>query len=474
MFKGLIKNSTVLAIVMLVIMTVLAVLSMFNDSGIVDEIAHIPAGYSYLKYHDYRLNPEHPPLAKALAAAPLMFLKLNFPLELPAWKDEANGQWEVGWKFIYERGNDADQILLASRLPMLLLMIVLGIYLYLFTKRTFGTKAALIALFLYSFSPNIIAHSRFVTTDIAATLGIMMTLYYYVGFIKKPSWKKLLWVAIALAIAQLLKYSCFMLYPFMAMLAFFAIVFRPKDLPKGFFLEWLFKNKALKRIWVYFGSLMLISLISFVIIAIFYQLMMYKMPVELQHQAFDIFLSGEKAAPLNSLLHSLTNNPVTRSFSYYLLGLGMVILRVSGGNTTYFLGETSNQAWWYFYPVAILIKTPLPTLIITVLASVVGLGGLIKFSKEFFKKFSWHHLKDAWLMKARFIWKNWTTFTALLVIAFFLLTGIVSNLNIGLRHVMPFYPFWFLLLGGGLMIMLKKIQQIPKYIAMVAISLLML
>ena len=50
-----------------------------TDSAIFDESAHIPAGYSYVRYLDYRLNPEHPPLLKALAAFPLLFMNLNFP-----------------------------------------------------------------------------------------------------------------------------------------------------------------------------------------------------------------------------------------------------------------------------------------------------------------------------------------------------------------------------------------------------------
>lgn len=71
--------------------------SMIGNSAIVDELAHIPAGYAYLHYHDYRLNPEHPPLMKDLAAIPLQFMNLKFPLDSSAWTTDVNGQWEVGW-----------------------------------------------------------------------------------------------------------------------------------------------------------------------------------------------------------------------------------------------------------------------------------------------------------------------------------------------------------------------------------------
>src|ERR1035437_4308336 len=90
-----------------------------GDSGTTDEVAHIPSGFSYVNALDYRLNPEHPPLAKALAGIPLQFLHLKTFYEKPSWL--AINQWEAGWDFIYRMGNNADQILFWSRLPIILL-----------------------------------------------------------------------------------------------------------------------------------------------------------------------------------------------------------------------------------------------------------------------------------------------------------------------------------------------------------------
>ncbi|KKW28347.1 MAG: Glycosyl transferase family 39, partial [Parcubacteria group bacterium GW2011_GWA2_52_8] len=111
MTKFFAAHHTALVVLMLGLMLALGITSMAGDSGIVDEVAHIPAGYSYLRYGDFRLNPEHPPLLKDLAAFPLLFLDLKFPDNIPAWTTEPNGQWETGWHFIYHVGNDADLIL---------------------------------------------------------------------------------------------------------------------------------------------------------------------------------------------------------------------------------------------------------------------------------------------------------------------------------------------------------------------------
>src|SRR3989338_9046758 len=111
------------ALLILVFMFFILVFSSWNDSLTFDEVAHIPAGYSYLAKQDYRLNPEHPPLIKDLAAVPLLFLRLNFPTDNPAWTKDINGQWTMGSLFLYESGNDAEKIIRFSRFPIMLLAI---------------------------------------------------------------------------------------------------------------------------------------------------------------------------------------------------------------------------------------------------------------------------------------------------------------------------------------------------------------
>ena len=58
------------AAALLMLMAGLGFGSMLGNSATFDEVAHIAAGYGYVHYGDYRLNPEHPPLIKDLAALP--------------------------------------------------------------------------------------------------------------------------------------------------------------------------------------------------------------------------------------------------------------------------------------------------------------------------------------------------------------------------------------------------------------------
>ncbi len=142
-------NSTI-ACLMLGFMFVLMFFSSWNDSATMDELAHIPAGYSYLTQQDYRLNPEHPPLIKDLTALPLLLLNLNFPTNVDSWQKDINGQWTMGAIFLYEAGNNADRILRFSRFPVMLLALLFGWLLFRWIRRIYGDKVALLALFFFN------------------------------------------------------------------------------------------------------------------------------------------------------------------------------------------------------------------------------------------------------------------------------------------------------------------------------------
>src|SRR5215471_18124754 len=84
-----------------------ALLAIPRLSATSDEVPHLASGYSYWKTADFRMNPEHPPLAKLLAAVPLFALRPRFGTESQSWKvaDEV----AFGPEFLY--GNDADRLL---------------------------------------------------------------------------------------------------------------------------------------------------------------------------------------------------------------------------------------------------------------------------------------------------------------------------------------------------------------------------
>ena len=171
----------------LAVMFGLSVLTMVGDSATVDEVAHISAGYSYVAFHQLRLNPEHPPLIKDLAGLPLLFMHVRYPTDSPAWTTEVNGQYETGRAFIYRSGNNADRLIFAARVPMLLLSLFFGLILYLVVSKHYGIVAGLLALILYALDPNFLAHNHLVTTDVGIGFATFVALTSLVRFLNLPT-----------------------------------------------------------------------------------------------------------------------------------------------------------------------------------------------------------------------------------------------------------------------------------------------
>ena len=109
--------------------------------------------------------------------------------------------------------NDPLQATRQGRIITLLFALLLAFYVWRWSKELYGTAAGLFSLFLFCFSPNIIAHARLVTTDLYAALFLTMAVYYFRRFLLEDSWKNCVLSAVTLSLAQLAKYSCAYLYP---------------------------------------------------------------------------------------------------------------------------------------------------------------------------------------------------------------------------------------------------------------------
>ncbi len=516
--------SKCLAAALLIFMLLVAVFSMRGGSAIMDEASHLPAGYSYVTQGDMRINPEHPPLVKDLAGLAVVLMskvtgeKINFPYQLPAWQAETkntlNAQWDFGFDFLYHEGNPAGHMIFAGRLPMLLILLLLGMYIFIWTKELWGKAAALLALFFFSFSPTFIAHGRLVTTDVAAATGIFIATYYFIRWLKNPKSSTLILAGLVFGLSQLTKFSTFLLVPFFGFLVVAWIIIKiinrrakPKlfadsiAIPKKPDLYGIpiakvsslpkteTKNETVPRIiFRYLAGLIVIFIIGYVfIVTPFYYLHIRNYPPEKQLQNAQCILASYANGPLNvKILEKESPNwcmeglkeplaackgisrisrcpadlavwmadkssPI-RAFGYYLLGLVMVVQRATGGNTTYFLGQISNAGWTSYFPIVYLLKEPLALHIFTLIAIASALYYF--FRKKLVKP------KRAWngLITRISLWlsENFVAFAMLVFIALYWITSVRSPLNIGVRHVLPTFPLIYGLVAWQIIIWARK------------------
>src|SRR5262245_1228027 len=192
------------ALALLAALLVQGLIFIGESSQTSDEAAHLAAGYSYLKTADFRLNPEHPPLIKELAALPLLMLHLDFPWG-PLWEEAE--EWNIGRLFVHENRIPNDTILFLARLPILLLSLLLGWCLFAWGRRLVGPAGALLALALYVLDPNVVAHSGLVTTDLGITLFIFLSVVAFWRWIESPSPRALVLFGLATGGAFAAKYT---------------------------------------------------------------------------------------------------------------------------------------------------------------------------------------------------------------------------------------------------------------------------
>ena len=200
------KKIVLVVISLFFIHLALLIYSALENSPTCDEIAHhVPTGYSYLIKGDFRLNPSNPPLTRELSAIPLLFMRLKAPFDEQVWNEGKN--IEFGRKFFYEYNKNADSIIFWSRMPSIILSLILGIFVFIWSRMLFGKIAGLLSLFLFSFSPNIIAHSSLAGNDLGITTFIFLTIFSFWRYLIKPTWWKLLITGIIFGLALGSKYS---------------------------------------------------------------------------------------------------------------------------------------------------------------------------------------------------------------------------------------------------------------------------
>ncbi|MDT4995357.1 MAG: hypothetical protein QOH97_5249 [Actinoplanes sp.] len=157
-------------------MAVAMVVTAVQQTPTIDEPVYVSTALVYLQKHTVAYNPEHPPLGKQIIGLGLALADAKLPAVLPA------RQGQLGRAVLYDAGNDPYRIMLAGRLPIIVLTLLFALVVFAFARDLAGPRAALIALALYCFSPDLITHGSLATLDVPAA-----------GFVVTSAW--LLWRA---------------------------------------------------------------------------------------------------------------------------------------------------------------------------------------------------------------------------------------------------------------------------------------
>lgn len=414
-----------------------------------DEKTHITVGYINLKFHDYRFNIEHPPLVKQLAALPLLFVKLNFPFEIYR-VSVPDDIVKIQNAFLYKIGNDLDFMLFLSRIPNILISLMLGLFIYLYSKKINGIFAAFISLLLFALSPLFLAHSSLVTMDTTISCFYFATIYYLMRYFDTEKDFHLAGVAVFAGLSFISKFSGLLLIPVIYLLVFMRSFYPVQEAKKItlknwikniiIFLPFLIFSMSYKKSFRLIAPAMAIYMISY----LFYNKKTLFSKMNFVGRSLLIIM----VFAFVMIIFDYTNYswlPFHSATKAYFKGFSYFEGHAQYGQDSYLLGVSSKSGgWWYYFPLTIFFKEPFIALIFFLLGI---LGLCIKRERL---------LNKAVLVMPAFVY---------LFIAMF-----INKLNIGIRHILPVYPFLFVIAGYSVSII--RNSKAMKYLLSVLVIIL--
>lgn len=408
-------------VVLLVLAAGLMIGAMRDESATVDETVFLGAGYSYWKGQRYFFDPEHPPLAQLLPAFPLLFMDLKLPPQGEALMNgratsQAAAPWNglpvpmaavfpngpnfyfyplyelryFGEQFVYGGQNDAEQMMFWGRMVEVLITLGAAVLVFCWARRLADDVAGLLAVAMFLLNPVVLAHGHIIQTDAAMALVFPLAACAFGNFLEMRRTRSAVLAGLATGVALTVKYTAILLLP--TFVALWAV--------------WCWKQRGVKtaaklqRPWL---GYIIVAAAAWGLVLLLY------------------FPNWAPAPPPDDqtarLLHlpdwfiSLRPLLIPRE---YFKGLAIILMHATGGHEAYLNGHWSHDGWWYYFPMALLSKSPLPFLLLVVIGMSLA---VLRLKQMSFAE-----------------WVPWVAAAA------YVLAAMQSKANLGLRHILAVYP----------------------------------
>lgn len=350
--------------------------AMLRTSATFDEIVFMSVGARALETGDYSMVDDHPRLPQYLFGIPAHLVADHYPPEDGRWSWIS--RYHYSRAFLWGVGNHPERIIMVARLVGLAFGIAMVLGVFFFSRRHLGEGGALFAAALTAFVPDVLAHSGVAYNDVPLAFAFLAGVYVIDAAVRRPTVGRVAEAALVFAFAACIKYSGLILGPVLVVLvALEALSGRARD------RQWV---RAIAR-----------GVPVFVVVA---------------WAAITLLYLGDWG------------------LRDYVAGIRSLLHTSSEGRPAFLFGHSNFGGWWYFFPVAFLLKTPF------------GLHALmlVALGSAFFAA------------KRSGAARQWMTHGARAPAAgaaVFLAVVFFSGFNIGVRHVMPMMPLLCILVAQG-------------------------
>ena len=379
----------------LLLMFGLAVHSLKQKSPTFDEQGFIVRGLGYLRGENRHMRVGHPLGLNALNASLLTWdERIALPSADPSWQETSFHR--PAELFLWEIGNDVELIMFLARVPTVWLGMILAAVgarwtMEITRRRTVG----LLALTLLALDPNILAHTRLTTTDLGITAAATLAGFGLWRYLVRPSFPHALLAAVTFALLQNTKFTAGLFVPL------FAVVIL------GAWLHEISYARSFAPLKKHLPFIVIFPLVSLLTLWAMYGFQIGTLPESLPA----LSVLGGRTLPLAHHLEQL-------------LDIGN---RSTKGASAFLLGNYSQTGWWYYFPVAFALKTPLVTLATIIIGLIAACVSGIAIPETSSRQTA------TWLMLAA------------VPLGFFAISTF-TGVNLGYRLILPTLPF--LIIGG--------------------------
>lgn len=407
--KILYKYRKAVIIILLLIMFIISVTSVYNFAITYDEICYIGLG-KYFVNSGFKLDG-------GVYQGPLSFYLNSLPLYFMDFKDsiwDYHTCWFTGKDIVFNSGYDSRFIVFLSRLPLILTMVLGGIYVYLWSSKLYKTKAAIVALILYSFSISVMGIGRLMFTDTALLVFIFIASYYFWGYLRNRTTFNLIFSGMMLALAILSKASGLYLIPI--------------------FIFWYFFHDRIKKPYIKnILPLIYIFIIAYFVIFLSYGFQFGTIssayPAHYDNRVHEVFQEKIENDNIRNLALFFYEKVPVPAPTYYAM-LGHVGSLSSRGVKGFFFGELlgPGEKPIYYNLMLFLIKSQVSLILFVVITLI------------FFRKFKLNTKDEYYLLTP-----------ILFIFIFFTL----NQFSYDIRHILPIYPFLFVFVSKSVNLRFK-------------------
>ena len=357
-----------------------------ENSVTFDENFHVPAGVRILAARDFATSYAQPPLPKTLYGLAALAAGARDPGSAQAGPGRERF---VGYAFMRANAARYQRVYFAARLVALTGSLVLAVLVWRAARSRYGPRAGLMALALWAILPETLAHAAIAGVDLPTALVFFGAALAWAAFLREGGVRPWAVASLWVAAAFLTRFSALQLFP--ALLAVTAVAAGRRALPRP------------SHAWV---GLAVLPLVALVAIDLGYLLQVSFHPLAAMPANSTAFASLQRLAPGLRL-------PLPDAWlegADYLASLSQ-----PGAKHSFLLGAVTTQHAWHYFPVAVAVKWP------------IGLLGLVL-------------ARLATRPRGRGA-LDLDAATGLAVTAVVALSCLASNLDYGVRYLLPVLPF---------------------------------